>query len=180
MLLVQAERAKEDKKVVILRESWFDSPCTKESYIHLIGEFDARGQCVVDDTANMVILHPDHLVSATIVADSITCQRRAALQERIKNTTDVGKAQVFGNIFHELFQEAIKVNRWDTASLRLLVEDVIVKRIEDLYLIRMTVAEAIEYVMSRVPGVQDWAQRFLQPKPSVSAAFPRPRRNTDS
>ena len=167
MLLVQDERTKE-RKGVILRESWCESPCVKQSYIHLIGEFDARGQCIVDDSNNMVILHPDHLVSATVVADSISCQRRAVLQDRIKFTSDLGKAQVFGNIFHEVFQEAITVNTWDTDSLRSMIEAVTAKRMEDLYLIRMSIPEAVEYVMSRIPGVQAWAERFLRAKPNVS------------
>ncbi|BCR95882.1 bifunctional ATP-dependent DNA helicase/ssDNA endodeoxyribonuclease DNA2 [Aspergillus luchuensis] len=168
VLSVQDERTKE-KKVVILRESWCECPCVKESYIHLIGDFDATGHCIVDDSRNMVILHPDHLVSATVVADSISCQRRAVLQDRIKYTSDLGKAQVFGNIFHEVFQEAIKLNKWDTNSLRTLIEGVTVKRIEDLYLIRMTIPEAVEYIMSRIPGVQAWAERFLRVKPSAES-----------
>ncbi|THC92535.1 hypothetical protein EYZ11_007988 [Aspergillus tanneri] len=165
VLLVQDERAKQ-KKVVILRESWFDSPCSKDSYIHLIGDFDANGHCVVDDSNNMIILHPDHLVSATVVADSVSCQRRAVLQDRLKNTGDASKAQVFGNISHEVFQEAIKNNRWDTVFLRSLVETTSIKHIEELYLIHMSVAEAVEYMMGKIPAMTSWAELFLMSQPS--------------
>ena len=161
------ERTKQ-KKVVILRDSWFDSPCNKDLYIHLIGDFDTNGHCVVDDFHNMIILHPDHLVSATVVADSVSCQRRAVLQDRIKNTGDIGKPQVFGNIFHEVFQEAMKTNQWDTVSLRSLVEIVAVKHMEELYLIHMSIAEAVEYMMSKVPAMVSWAELFLKSQPSVS------------
>lgn len=167
MLLVRDERTKQNK-VIILRESWFDSPCNKDIYVHLIGDFDTNGHCVVDDSRNMIILHPDHLVSATVVADSVGCQRRAVLQDRIKNTGDIGKPQVFGNIFHEVFQEAMKTNRWDTTSLRSLVENVAVKHIEELYLIHMSIAEAVGYMMSKVPAMMSWANRFLKSQPSVS------------
>lgn len=166
MLLVQDERNK-DKKVVILRESWFDTPCSKDLYIHLIGDFDATGQCVVNDTHNMVILHPDHLVSATVVADSIGCQRRAVLQDRIKNSGDIGKPQVFGNIFHEIFQNALKLNQWDMATLQSLTESVAVKHIEELYLIRMSIPEAVAYVMGKIPAMKTWAGVFLKSTPDV-------------
>ncbi|OGM44593.1 DNA replication helicase Dna2 [Aspergillus bombycis] len=168
VLLVQDERTSQ-KKVVVLRESWFDSPCCKDSYIHLIGDFDTAGHCIVNDSHNMIILHPDHLVSATIVADSIGCQRRAVLQDRIKNTSDIGKPQVFGNIFHEVFQEAMKANQWDISSLRSLVEMVIVKHIEELYLIHMSISEAIDYVMSKIPALMSWADTFLKAKPSAQS-----------
>ncbi|KAF7589324.1 Tripartite DNA replication factor [Aspergillus hancockii] len=168
VLLVQDEKTKQEK-VVILRESWFDSPCLKDSYIHLIGDFDAAGHCIINDSNNMIILHPDHLISATIVADSIGCQRRAVLQDRIKNTGGIGKPQVFGNIFHEIFQEAMKVNQWDIASLRSLVETVIVKHIEELYLIQMSVPEAIDYAMGKIPALRTWADIFLKSKPGAQS-----------
>ncbi|KKK14255.1 hypothetical protein AOCH_001424, partial [Aspergillus ochraceoroseus] len=164
VLSVQEESSKR-KKVIVLRDSWYDSPCEKDSYIHLIGEFDATNQCTVDDAQNMIIIHPDYLISATVVADSISCQRRAVLQERIKKTSDIGKAQVFGNIFHEVFQEAMKINIWDTSSLRSLVETITIKHVEELYLIHMSIHEAVDHVMGKIPGIQTWAELFLRPKP---------------
>ena len=154
--------------MVILRESWCDSPCSKESYIHLIGDFDAEGHCTVDDSHNMIILHPDHLISATVVSDSTSCQRRAVLQDRIKTSGDLGKPQVFGNIFHEIFQEAMKTSAWDLSSLKKLVDATMVRHIEDLYMIQMSVPEAVEYVMSRIPAMRSWAEAFLRTKPTVS------------
>lgn len=158
--------------MIILRESWFDSPCSKDSYIHLIGEFDAQGHCIVDDSQNMIILHPDHLISATVVSDSTSCQRRAVLQERIKYSGDIGKAQVFGNVFHEIFQEAMKKNRWDLSSLKSLATNVLSKHVEDLYIIQMTMAQAVEYVMGRIPALRSWAEIFLRVKPTVGALEP--------
>jgi len=158
--------------VVILRDSWFDSPCSKDSYIHLIGEFDEQGHCIVDDCENMIILHPDHLISATVVSDSTSCQRRAVLQDRIKYSGDIGKPQVFGNVFHEIFQEAMKTNRWDLSSLKSLTTNVLTTHVEDLYIIQMTMAQAVEYVMGRIPALRSWAEIFLRVKPTVGALEP--------
>ncbi|PCG96179.1 Dna2/Cas4, domain of unknown function DUF83 [Penicillium occitanis (nom. inval.)] len=154
-------------KVIILRESWFDSPCTKNSYIHLIGDYDHRGQCIVDNAHNMIILHPDHLISATVVADAVTCQRRAVLQDRIKATSDVNKPQVYGHILHEVFQKAMKVNQWDLQSMRTLVERILVQYVESLYAIHTSMIEAVEYVMSKVPELKAWADVFLRSKPNA-------------
>ena len=166
MLSVEDEKTRA-RKVVVLRESWFDTPCSKDSRIHLVGDFDSSGQCVVDNANNMVILHPDHLISATVVADSIDCQRRAVLQDRIKVFSQLEPPQVFGIIFHEVFQEALKANRWDLESLRSLVDSVLRNHIEDLYAIHITEAEAAENVMSKIPTVQAWADVFLHAKPQV-------------
>ncbi|KAN0069760.1 DNA replication factor Dna2 domain containing protein [Elaphomyces granulatus] len=165
VLLVQDQKT-DHKKAIILRESWFDSPCGKHDYLHLIGDFDAQGQCIVDNSENMIILHPDHLISATVVADSISCQRRAVLQDRIKATVDASKPQVFGHILHEVFQEAMKRNRWNLSWLRTTVETIVTRFVESLYAIHMSISEAVEYVMSKIPELRVWANIFLRAKPN--------------
>lgn len=166
MLLVEEEKSRR-RKVIILRESWFDTPCSKESYIHLVGDFDATGHCIVDNCHNMIILHPDHLISATVVADSVDCQRRAVLQDRVKVFGELERPQAFGVFFHEVFQEALKVNRWDTDSLRSLVENVMQRHVEELYSIHMSILEAVEAVMNKMPAIQAWADTFLRARPRV-------------
>ncbi|OQE20661.1 hypothetical protein PENFLA_c016G02506 [Penicillium flavigenum] len=167
-LLVEDERTRE-RKTITLRESWFDTPCSKDSYIHLVGDFNAAGQCVVDNLNHMIILHPDHLISATVVADSIDCQRRAVLQDRVKVIAALERPQAFGVFFHEVFQEALKANQWDMESLKTLVETVMGRHIEELYSIQMSVPEAVEYLMSRMPAVLDWADAFLHLKPQAKS-----------
>ncbi|KAJ5779458.1 Dna2/Cas4 domain of unknown function DUF83 [Penicillium paradoxum] len=167
-LLVEDEKTR-GRKTIILRESWFDTPCSKDSYIHLIGDFNAAGICVVDNSKNMIILHPDHLISATVVADSIDCQRRAVLQDRVKVIGPLERPQAFGVFFHEVFQEALKANEWDMDSLKTLVETVMGRHIEELYSIQMSIPEAVEYLMSRMPAVVDWADMFLHLKPQANS-----------
>ncbi|KAJ5169535.1 Dna2/Cas4 domain of unknown function DUF83 [Penicillium coprophilum] len=167
-LLVEDEKTR-DRKVIILRESWFDTPCSKDSYVHLVGDFNAAGHCVVDNLNHMIILHPDHLISATVVADSIDCQRRAVLQDRVKVIGALERPQAFGVFFHEVFQEALKANQWDMESLKTLVETVMSRHIEELYSIQMSIPEAVEYLMSRMPAVLDWADAFLHLKPQAKS-----------
>ncbi|KAJ5815003.1 hypothetical protein N7474_006780 [Penicillium riverlandense] len=168
VLLVEDEKTKV-RKVIVLRESWFDTPCSKDSYIHLIGDFDVTGQCIVDNSHNMVILHPDHLISATVVADSIDCQRRAVLQDRVKAFGALEKPQAFGMFLHEIFQEALKANQWNTEVLRSLVETVMQRHVEDLYAIQMSMPQAVEEIMGKMPTIQAWADAFVQTKPQANS-----------
>lgn len=171
VLLVQEEKTKKNY-AVILRDSWYDSPCMKDSYIHLTGHFDQAGQCIVDDAKNnIIVLHPDHLISATVVADSFSCQRRAVLQDRIKSSSDASKPQVYGHIIHEIFQEAMKENRWDLRWLRGLIERIIGKYIENLYEIDVEPSEATEYLVAKMPTLKEWAGAFLHARPTVSSPF---------
>ncbi|ODH47955.1 hypothetical protein GX48_05977 [Paracoccidioides brasiliensis] len=168
VLFVEEEKTKINRAIT-LRESWFDTPCTKGSYIHLIGSFDPTGQCVVNNSDNIIILHPDHLLSATVVADSFTCQRRAVLQDRVKATSEANKPQVYGHILHEIFQAAMTANRWDLPWLREIISRTLERYVESLYEIQVDFPEAIEYLMSKMPSLRSWADMFVRSRPTTES-----------
>jgi DNA replication ATP-dependent helicase Dna2 len=117
----------------------------------------------------MIILHPDHLISATVVADSFTCTRRAALQDRVKATGAAEKPQVYGHILHEVFGEGLRINDWSTQSLRQIIEKILPNYIESLYEIQVQIPEAVEYLMGKMPGLQGWASVFVSANPKPEA-----------
>jgi DNA replication ATP-dependent helicase Dna2 len=133
----------------------------------------------------MLILHPDHLISSTVVADSFGCTRRAVLQDRVKATSEASPPQVYGQILHEILQEAMKANRWETAWLNDLIDRVALRYIESIYEIKLDVDQAVTHLRSKMPQLQSWSQLFVSAKPKVRSfpalggrfevlTFPRP------
>ncbi|EXJ86230.1 hypothetical protein A1O1_06600 [Capronia coronata CBS 617.96] len=147
--------------IVLLRESWYDTRCTKGSYIHIIGKFDRTGQCIVNDTDNMIILHPDHLISSTVVGDSFTCMRRAVLQDRVKATSAATQPQVYGHILHEVFGQALQLNKWDMQTFRDIIDKILPSYIESLYEIGVQLPDAKEYLLGKAPEMMAWASVFV-------------------
>ncbi|KAL8724048.1 MAG: hypothetical protein Q9181_007011 [Wetmoreana brouardii] len=179
VLLVQPERSKTNK-AIILRQSWVRSPCSPNSYVHLIGEFDNLGQCIIDDTQNMLILHPDHLVSATVVGDSFSCIRRAVLQDRVKVTNESNESQVYGHILHEIFQEAMKANRWDDEWLHTTIERVTSRYLESFFEINIDPIRAIDQLKSKAIPLQAWADTFVSARPKAEAVVKDRNGNTST
>ena len=170
MLLVQKEGAKLTQ-IISLRGSWIESPCVPGSIVHLIGEFDHRGLCVVDDSQNLIIINPDHLISATVVADSFSCTRRAVLQDRVKATSQSSESTVYGSILHEIFQEAISTNSWDASELSLIVKKVINRYLESLFELKITFERAYDTILSKAMVFQAWAEIFVKAVPKVRIAY---------
>lgn len=127
-----------------------------------------KGQCVIDDAQNLLILHPDQLISATVVADSFGCMRRAVLQDRVKATSEPTPPLVYGTMLHEIFQEALLANRWDLGYLAKVIEKIMEKHVEDLYTIKVSMAIAREHLQSKMTELTYWARAFVSPKPKVS------------
>ncbi|KAH4860645.1 DNA replication ATP-dependent helicase/nuclease [Parastagonospora nodorum] len=168
VLLVEEEKTKLFKAIT-LRQAWFDTPCTPGSFVHIIGEFSSTGQCIVDDHNNMIILHPDHLISATVVADSFGCLRRAVLQDRVKATSNANAPMLYGTLLHELFQEALKVNRWDSDFLLETIDKLLPTKFETILEIVSTCEAVKEHLSSKLPELQAWAEIFVRAEPRADA-----------
>jgi DNA replication ATP-dependent helicase Dna2 len=154
-------------KNIILREFWFDTPCTIGSYVHVVGTFDRNGQCIVDNSNNILVLHPDHLISSTHVSDSFGCVRRAVLQDRVKSTGEASAPMLYGNILHELLQEAMKANMWDDASLEKFMAAILPRHYETMVEIELNLNQVCEHLKSKFPIMQGWAALFLGEKANV-------------
>ncbi|KIV88936.1 hypothetical protein PV10_08562 [Exophiala mesophila] len=157
--------------IVLLRDSWYDTRCTKGSYVHIIGIFDNTGTCIIDDASNMIIVHPDHLISSTVVGDSFTCMRRAVLQDRIKATSIATAPQVYGHILHEVFGQALLLDRWDAQSFRDIVNNILPSYLESLYEIGVSVHDATEYLLGKTPELIAWANVFVGQKVSKDSVI---------
>ncbi len=158
-------------KIVHLRGIWTESPVTVKAFVHIIGTFDASGRCIVDDDQNILILHPDHLISSTVVADSFGCTRRAVLQDRIKSTSEASAPLVYGTILHEIFQAAMLANRWDTEWLTELIEKIATTHLEDLYTIKLQIPHAVQYLQSKMGELQSWAELFVSSQLKVTSSL---------
>ncbi|RWA07722.1 hypothetical protein EKO27_g7386 [Xylaria grammica] len=166
VLLVQVDREK-TMKTVHLRGDWVETPASQKSYIHIIGDFQPSGQCIIDNSQNMLILHPDQLISATVVADSFTCMRRSVLQDRVKATSDKTPPLVYGTLLHEIFQEALLANNWTSEFLDAIIGKITEKHMEDLYTIKVATNDARNHLQSKMPELKAWAKTFV-------SAFPKP------
>lgn len=67
---------------------------------------------------NLLVVHPDVLVSATKVADVASCIRKPVVQDRLRGASDVTLSLVMGNMLHELLQACLtaspSVQNFDT------------------------------------------------------------------
>lgn len=102
-----------------------------------------------------------------MVADSFSCTRRAVLQDRVKATSQISEPTVYGSMLHEIFQEAMKANRWDTEQLTLIIERVARRYLESLFELNITFERALDHLKSKAVDIQAWAEVFVTLKPKV-------------
>ncbi|KAF0698075.1 Aste57867_11282 [Aphanomyces stellatus] len=91
---------------ITLKGDWFDSPILVGDAFHYIFTSEARS-LTADNENNMIVLHPDILVSPTTVTSSMSCSRRAVLQQTLSMNRSSGSKALVGTMKHQLFQHAL-------------------------------------------------------------------------
>lgn len=116
---------------VLLSGCWYETDISGGDVFHVVllseiswqddeyrGEWDEGAPIIVDDRNNLLVHHPDVLVSPSKVIDGLSCNRRGLLSSRISSMGRSSSAAVLGSTKHAF----IEVSRASTpTTLRLHV-----------------------------------------------------------
>uniref|UniRef100_H2ZHQ5 DNA replication ATP-dependent helicase/nuclease n=1 Tax=Ciona savignyi TaxID=51511 RepID=H2ZHQ5_CIOSA len=136
-----------------------------------------KGNCtVVDDKNNILVLHPDALISGTTVSNGLGCLRRAILNERFKiptNADNISPVMLVGTIVHSVFQSAVKLTSTVTRdSLLKLAKDAVSSRryFSDMYVgltMNTDSKTVLAQVESYIPQIESWIKEYKRDRPTT-------------
>jgi CRISPR/Cas system-associated exonuclease Cas4 (RecB family) len=138
--------------------------------IHVICPNPREKIIVVDNEQNLLIIHPDTLISSTAVSDSFICVRRAVLRDRIRDTADYNEALVHGEILHKLFQSLIPGGDFSFDHVRAEMRRIVMASVEELYAIDQSEEKVLLILERYIPGMQAWAATYLTAEPTSHAS----------
>ncbi|XP_068650262.1 DNA replication ATP-dependent helicase/nuclease JHS1 [Aristolochia californica] len=144
-----------EERLLHLHDQWFHSLIGSGDTVNVIGEFDEQGKCIVNHEKNLIIVHPDLLLSGTRVASSFACSRRAVLDERLR-FNEHSNAALIGTLLHQLFQAALLKELPTQEFLEEYARMVIQKNIENLYASGVNEEEAYSALVDSIPKVLHW------------------------
>ncbi|XP_058104199.1 DNA replication ATP-dependent helicase/nuclease JHS1 isoform X2 [Magnolia sinica] len=157
-----------EERILHLYDEWFYSLIGPGDTLNVIGEFDDQGKCIVDRDDNLVIIHPDILVSGTRVAASFTCPRRTVLDERLK-CSEHSTAALIGTLLHQIFQAGL-LHEFPTRDfLEEYARIVLQKNIESLYACGVNENDIHAKLFEAIPRILNWLTCLRNPKePRIS------------
>ena len=75
------------------------------------------------DNSSFIIHHPDIMITMTTIANAMPCPRRPILQSLVKEAGAVSKPVIYGNILHELLQQALLEKNFSVDATRQRLDD---------------------------------------------------------
>ncbi|KMS95822.1 hypothetical protein BVRB_004770 isoform B [Beta vulgaris subsp. vulgaris] len=148
-----------EEKCVHLWDDWFYSVIEPGDTIRVIGVFDNQGNCDVNHDSNLLITHPNLLLSGTRVAGSFGCPRRAVLDERLK-CGEYSTAALTGTLLHQIFQAGLLMEIPTIELLQEFAKVVLQKNIEGLYACGVQENDMRETLNDAIPRICNWIALF--------------------
>ena len=145
--------------------------------INLIVPIYSARDVVVSAKQNLLIIHPDILVTATSVANAAHCSRKPLLSLLLKPLTDISPSLLWGNVLHEAVQRCFTETQWDLHFINTVINDLVDERFLDL--VRLKDIRALSRISERIIPLQSQysrklcLDRFVLTCRSPSGATPR-------
>lgn len=129
---------------------------------------DGSTKFIVNDQRNLLILHPDTLITSTQIAEIVHCVRKAVIDDRIKRAGDTNIAAQLGIMMHELIQTALKKADYSESFLEQEMERIVADKIETLYFLGQTEETARSHLRELITSFRSWAEDYLTDLPVSS------------
>ncbi|KAL6843952.1 hypothetical protein ACP4OV_026523 [Aristida adscensionis] len=141
---------------------WFHSLIAPGDTVNVIGEFDKEGKCIVDHDSNLVIVHPELLISGTRVASSFHCPRRSVLDDRLKSN-EYSTSALIGTLLHQVFQSGLLEDAPSRQFLEEQAKEVLLKNIESLYACgESNESNTYSTLIEAIPKLLNWFKCFMK------------------
>ncbi|KAL7430717.1 hypothetical protein ACHAXM_002466 [Skeletonema potamos] len=159
-----------------LRGEWYHTNAKSGDVVHLCS---ISGTYLTDVTALPVILHsnppegsddhddlvlvihPDELITPTLVSEAVKCPRLAVLQSRLGSTGLSAKSAVIGTLRHDLFERCLREKDTSRRSAALFTREIIRNNAEALVGCGITDRkEAFSEVMKTLPQITSFFDMY--------------------
>ncbi|VIO94910.1 Uncharacterized protein BM_BM4062 [Brugia malayi] len=99
---------------------WSSTPIKIGSSLRVIGAKMTEKELLLNWENGVLIVESNVLVPCTLIAQGISCRRKATLSHYFKGRSSIRKEMLIGSVVHELFQAAITRSGFDVTENSLL------------------------------------------------------------
>ncbi|GLB41287.1 putative DNA replication factor Dna2 [Lyophyllum shimeji] len=167
----------EERCSVVLRDDWTSMDVRVGDTINVLGTFtlitpstsSITRSITITSRSNLLIHHPDLLITATALANAPQCRRKPILSNLVRSTSDTTPSLVWGSMLHEVMQSCLREGRWETAWVDQKIDEVVLRGLNELIKINVTIEQAKREVTTRAKGLVAFAERYISDLPKPDA-----------
>lgn len=178
----------EERRLVVLRDVWSDTLLEKstkferfvfdtslsrflDDIVNIIGNWDGSitgtPAITISSKENLLIHHPDYLISSTTLSEGSVCRRKPLISTLVRTAPNIRPSSLWGHILHDVVETCLNENRWDDKFINDEIDDGVRESLLDLLRIGTTIEEATAEIKKRASGLKEFSKRYIGKKPKV-------------
>lgn len=157
---IEGERTK-----VVIEGVWTQNYIFKKSIIHLLHpNYDRTNQTYsINNSSGFLIVEPDTLLTCTLVASSLYCERKTWLNNVFMGQVGTNRAMLVGTLVHEVFQFGVKNRIADIDKLVKFLDDLLddATVMLEIYSVELHLSDVRREAISYINSVKEWIENFM-------------------
>lgn len=162
---------------VLVRDHWTSLEFKVNDVVHIILSNPTDNFQLVDKDHNLLIWHPDTLLSSTRIADAVECKRRSIISQKFNGPGIISIPFIIGNITHHLFQKCLMHKNVDLDFAEELIEQQLDSHIIEIYAASKNRQEIKSMIMEHFSYIKEWITDYITP--SVTSSGNKGSQNTE-
>ncbi|KAJ6501059.1 AAA domain-containing protein [Mycena vitilis] len=153
----------EDRRTVTLTDEWAGTDVRVDDVINVVGDWPTSAPSIsITSGENLLILHPDLLLTPSALSSSLECRRKPLLSNLVRSSSEPTPALVWGTILHEVMQSCLSAGRWEERWIDEKMEQVIRERIPDIAKVHLS-------IKMRAKGLRPFSEKYMADVPKSNA-----------
>lgn len=171
-LILDVLNSKNESRRLLIRGQYLSLSLEINDIIHIVITDPSRPN-LVDDERNLLIWHPDVLISATTVAELLYCERKTVLKSKFAFPGEVLSVLLTGIMTHRIFQDCIMNGIWSIDHMNYLLDEEIESYLGQIYTISPDVNAIREEVSKNFPYLEFWFQKYYKTEMGHLSSIPK-------
>ncbi|KAI5956729.1 dna2 [Candida jiufengensis] len=129
---------------------------------------DHQNPNLIDDTHNLLIWNPDIILSATTIAQQISCPRKSVITSRYKFPGSTSIPLIVGEIVHLIFQECMITETWTLEFMNEVFDNIVDQYLVNLYSIDKTIGDVKDEATKHFAYLNTWFTKYYKKVPNAN------------
>lgn len=170
--VVDTKTTDTDRQITLkLSGEWFFTKVEEGDTLHLSTDQTGDVVSLSNDSSNLLVTHPDILISPTTISSSIRCLRQAVLGEVYRPTVGFSSNEVMllGTITHSVFDKALSGKDFSVQYLTTSLSEIVEQSeiVESLSCVELNQQQVLEKLSPSIKLMSDWGAKFFTSRAGV-------------
>jgi len=160
-----AENKQGQEYDVMIEGIWTQGNISEHSILHLINPlYDSKTKKYsVDNSNGLLVTEPDNLLTCTLVASSLFCERKTWLNNVFLGQVGTNRAMLVGTLVHEVFQYGVKNRCADIDKLTKFLDEQLddATVMLEIYSVELHLRDVRSEAIAYIKSVKEWIEKFM-------------------